>query len=109
MDTKFLIDLKNEIQSIDKIHHIKILKILKNNGIKFSENRNGIFINMNTFNQKTVIDINKTLLYIKEQEKNLKDIENIKQELSKDYFLSNNKVLKDNSTTNTNTNNVTKL
>ena len=107
MDTKLLIDLKNEIQSIDKIHHIKILKILKNNGIKFSENRNGIFINMNTFNNQTIIDINKTLLYIKEQEKNLKDIENIKQELNNDYFLTSNKVLKDNSTNNTN--NVTKF
>ena len=107
MDTKLLIDLKNEIQSIDKIHHIKILKILENNGIKFSENRNGIFINMNTFNQKTIMDINKTLLYISEQEKNLKDIENIKQELNKDFFLTNNKVLKDNSTNNAN--NVTEL
>ena len=107
MDTKLLIDLKNEIESIDKIHHIKILKILKNNGIKFSENRNGIFINMNAFNQKTIIDINKTLLYINEQEKNLKDIENIKQELNNDYFLNNSKVLKDNSTNNTN--NVTKI
>ena len=107
MDTKLLIDLKNEIESIDKIHHIKILKILETNGIKFSENRNGIFINMNTFNQKTIMDINKTLLYISEQEKNLKDIENIKEELNKDYFLTNNKVLKDNSTNNAN--NVTKL
>ncbi len=107
MDTKLLIDLKNEIQSIDKIHHIKILKILTNNGIKFSENRNGIFINMNTFNQKTLIDINKTLLYINEQEKNLKDIENIKQELNNDFFLNDNKLLKDNSTNNTN--NVTKF
>ena len=53
------------------------------------------------------MDINKTLLYISEQEKNLKDIENIKQELNKDYFLNNTKVLKDNSTNNTN--NVTKL
>ena len=102
MDTKLLIDLKNEIESIDKIHHIKILKILKNNGIKFSENRNGIFINMNVFNQNTIGDINKTLLYIREQEKNLKDIENIKQELNNDYFLDNNKVLKDNSTNNAN-------
>ena len=102
MDTKLLIDLKNEIQSIDKIHHIKILKILKNNGIKFSENRNGIFINMNAFNENTIRDINKTLLYIRVQEKNLKDIENIKKELNHDYFLTNNKVLKDNSTNNAN-------
>ena len=55
-----------------------------------------------TFNQKTIMDINKTLLYISEQEKNLKDIENIKNELNNDYFLTNNKVLKDNSTNNAN-------
>lgn len=86
-----LISLKNQIENLDKIHHIKILNILKNNDIKYSENRNGIFINMNSFNEQTIDEINKILLYIKNQEKNLIDIENIKQELSNDYFVNDNK------------------
>ena len=98
MDTKHLIDLKNQIESLDKIHHVKVFKILKDNNIKFSENRNGIFINMTSFNESTVKEIEKTLLYIKEQEKNLKDIEAFKNELNKDYFINNDKQIKANST-----------
>jgi len=102
MDTEKLIQLKNQIENLDKIHHVKILKILKDNKIKFSENRNGIFINMISFNEKTIDDIKKTLLYIKEQEKNLKDIESIKKELNKDYFINNNKPIKANNSSNVN-------
>ena len=86
-----LISLKNQIECLDKIHHIKILNILKNNSIKYSENRNGIFVNMNSFDNNTIEKINKILLYIKNQEKSLIDIENIKNELSKDYFVNDNK------------------
>ena len=88
--------LRNQIESLDKIHHIKILKIIKENEIKFSENRNGIFINMNALNDKTILEIVKMLDYIKEQEKNLTDIEKIKEELNKDYFENSNKDIKDN-------------
>ena len=102
MDTKNLVDLKNQIEELDKIHHVKILKILKTNQIKFSENRNGIFINMTSFNKKTIDEINNTLLYIKKQEKNLKDIEKIKKELNNDYFKNNNKAIKANTTSNVN-------
>ena len=102
MDIKKLNDLKVQIENLDKIHHVKILKILKDNKIKYSENRNGIFINMTTFNDKTIEDVEKTLLYIKEQEKNLKDIESYKKELNKDYFKNNNKTVKANTTLNVN-------
>ena len=88
--------LKNEIEEIEKIHHLKIFKIIKNNNIKYSENRNGIFINMNSFDKKTINEIKDTLLYIKEQEKHLKDIENLKKEINKDYFNKNNKAVKEN-------------
>ena len=86
-----LIKLKNDIEKLDKIHHLKILEIIEKNSIKYSENRNGIFINMNSFNAKTVSDIKNELKYIKEQEKNLNDIEKVKKELNKDYFKNNNK------------------
>jgi hypothetical protein len=86
MNVHKITQLKNDIEKIDKIHHIKIFKILKENNIKFSENRNGIFINMNSFNDKTIKTIENTLLYIKEQEKNLKDVESKKNELKDDFF-----------------------
>ena len=46
---------------------------------------------MNSFNEKTIEEIEKTLKYIKNQEKSLQDIENIKDEINKDYFENDNK------------------
>lgn len=91
MDSGKLIVLKEQIENLDAFHHNKILKILVKNDIKYSENRNGVFVNMNSFNENTIKDIEKTLSYIKNQEKNLQDIENIKEEINKDYFENDNK------------------
>lgn len=89
-------NLKNQIESLEKIHHIKILDVLKKNSIKYSENRNGIFVNMNSFNKKTINEITNILQYIKNQEKHLMDIETIKEEITKDYFVNDNKDNKNN-------------
>lgn len=86
MDTAKLVVLKEQIENLDAFHHNKILKVLVKNNIKYSENRNGIFVNMNSFNKNTVKEIENTLQYIKNQEKSLQDIENIKEEINKDYF-----------------------
>ena len=91
MDTAKLVVLKEQIENLDAFHHNKILKILVKNNIKYSENRNGIFVNMNSFNKNTINDIEKTLSYIKNQEKSLQDIEKIKNEINKDYFENDNK------------------
>ena len=97
MDVNKLQKIKNEISKLDKIHHLKIFKLLKENEVKFSENRNGIFINMATINEKTLEQLAKTLIYIKEQEQELKDIETYKKDLENDFFIKNKQV-KDNST-----------
>ena len=91
MDTAKLVVLKEQIENLDAFHHNKILKILVKNNIKYSENRNGIFVNMNSFNKNTIDQIEKTLLYIRTQEKSLQDIEKIKKEINKDYFENDNK------------------
>ena len=88
MDIGKLVVLKEQIENLDAFHHNKILKVLIKNNIKYSENRNGIFVNMNSFDEN---EIKKTLLYITKQEKSLQDIENIKEEINKDYFENDNK------------------
>lgn len=91
MDTGKLVVLKEQIENLDAFHHNKILKVLIKNNIKYSENRNGIFVNMTSFDENTVNEIKNTLLYITKQEKSLQDIENIKEEINKDYFENDNK------------------
>ena len=82
--------LKQKIESLSKIHQKKILKILIKNKIKYSENRNGCFINMNLFNQSIIDNINKELIYISQQEKNLNEIEEIKNTLNNNFFIKQN-------------------
>ena len=91
MDPNRLIKLKTEIENIHKIHHVKILQILINNKIKFSENRNGIFVNMNGITNKTIKELQKILLYISEQEKTLNDVEKEKSFYQTNYFKNSNK------------------
>ena len=103
MNVEKLNGLKNVVDNLDKIHHLKIFKVLKDNNVIFSENRNGIFTNMNSFNEKTIRDIEITLQYIKQQEKHLKDIETIKDDLKLDFFIQNTKEVKDKTTNKVNT------
>lgn len=104
MNIEKLNNLKNIVDNLDKTHHLKIFKVLKDNNVIFSENRNGIFTNMNSFNEKTIRDIEITLQYIKKQEKHLKDIETIKDDLKLDFFIQNTKEVKDKTTNKVNTN-----
>lgn len=82
----FLKFLKIKIESLDKCHHSKIFQIILNNNLQFSENRNGIFINMNLLNKNIVNDITEYIKYVNQQEKNLKEVENIKLDFKKDFF-----------------------
>ena len=91
MEKLNLISLKNKIEKLEKTHHTKILQVLIKNNVKYSENRNGIFINMNSLNKETLDEINVTLDYISEQEKTINDIEKLKSNLNENYFKNNNK------------------
>jgi hypothetical protein len=82
----YLKKLKIKIESLDKCHHSKIFEICVKNHLQFSENRNGIFINMNLLTESIVNDFIKYINYVTQQEKNLKEIENIKMDFKKDFF-----------------------
>ena len=83
--------LKQTIEKMDVIHHKKIFSILKDNNINISENRNGSFINITNLDNKIIEQLNEYIYYIKKQEKTLIDVENLKQELQKDFFDKDNK------------------
>ena len=84
-----LIDLKKIIESMEAIHHPKILEILKTNNIHISSNRNGCFINMNNFNEDILFKLNNFINYINIQEQTLGAVEKQKTDLNNTFF--NNK------------------
>tara|TARA_Y100000741_G_C18261421_1_gene560667 strand:+ start:5140 stop:5439 length:300 start_codon:yes stop_codon:yes gene_type:complete len=91
MNTADLINLKKNIENIDQSHHIEIFRIFQENNISYSENRNGIFINMNNIPEDVLIKINKFLTYIKTQEQHLDNVEKLKSDYKDNYFNKHNK------------------
>jgi hypothetical protein len=87
--------LKQTIESMDSVHHPKILEILKNNNIHVSSNRNGCFINMNHFTDNINDQLNDFINYINIQEKTLGAVENAKKDIKDEYFNNNKKDNKD--------------
>jgi len=84
-----LVKLRDQIEKMNSIHHIKFFEILSKNDITFSENRNGIFFNMNLLNNKIVKQLNKYIEYINKQESNLKLAEKLKQDFHNEFFKDN--------------------
>lgn len=84
-----LIYIRDTIQKMNKVHHIKFFEILKNNNIPYSENRNGIFFNMNLIDSKIVSQISDYINYVEKQEDNLKETEKLKNVLEKEFFKDN--------------------
>jgi hypothetical protein len=64
MNNKDLKELREIINGLDICEHTEIFKILINNNIKYTENSNGIFVNMNKLNDSCIRDINLFLTFI---------------------------------------------
>tara|TARA_B100000513_G_C11775034_1_gene142724 strand:+ start:82 stop:366 length:285 start_codon:yes stop_codon:yes gene_type:complete len=78
--------LKNVIETLDKKHHIHILKIIYDSKEKYSENKNGTFINLSNLSQETLSKIVKQLTYIKQQNITLDIIESVKKDIKLEHF-----------------------
>ena len=79
--------IKQKIESMDKMHHIEILKIMKKNpSTKLNENKSGVFINLAFLPQETMTEVQEYLNYIQDQESSLKSMESQKETFKSAYF-----------------------
>ena len=83
--------LKDKIEKLEKFHQIKILEILIENKIPFTENRNGVFINMIKIKPNIILKIKEYLLYVSNQNLHLESTEKLKKQLKHNYFNKDNK------------------
>lgn len=77
MDIKKVID---DIEDMTKEHHIEIFKILTSYDIKYTENNNGIFINISSMNPECLKKINDYVFFINENNKKLIEFEQVKED-----------------------------
>jgi len=89
-----LVTLKSKIENLTKKQQLEILKIIMKIDVSISENNNGIFFNLSSLSSEQLININKYIDYVSDQEKTLQEMEVIKCELSDAFFNSNNKSIK---------------
>jgi len=81
-----LIDFKNKIELLDEHHQIEIMRILDNNNISLSENKNGTFINLSDVSPLILLKIEEYLNFVNIQNNELDKDENIKNDFMEKYF-----------------------
>tara|TARA_Y100001936_G_scaffold188150_1_gene186278 strand:+ start:243 stop:533 length:291 start_codon:yes stop_codon:yes gene_type:complete len=81
--------LRDNIETMERIHQIHIFKILKENQIEFTENSNGVFVNMTLLDDTTLKQINSFIKYVNLQQKQLESIEDIKAQYQKEFYKDN--------------------
>ena len=81
-------NIKNKIESMDKLHHIEILKILKKSScIKLNENKSGIFVNLSFLSTNTLDEIKEYIHYINVQETSISHLETQCDEFKNTFFI----------------------
>lgn len=78
--------LKDKIESLPKIYHIEIGKMLNAYRVHLNENQNGIFVNLSTLSPEIADKLNEYVNHIELQEQILKIDETEKEELKDTYF-----------------------
>lgn len=78
--------MKDRVEALNQHHQIQILKIMTQDNVGMTENKNGSFINLTNVDDAVISKINNYLSYVDEQETQLKEIENQKTELTKQFF-----------------------
>ena len=72
--------LKQDIECLSKAKHIELLRILKENNIEYSENKNGIFFNLSELSPLVIKKIYDFTNYLNQQEELLHSIEKKREE-----------------------------
>lgn len=81
-----LIKLRDKIENLQKEKHIDIFKIFKDKDIPFSENKNGIFINLTNIPNNVIEEVKKHIHYLENQENMINEMEIQKNEYKKSFF-----------------------
>jgi DNA-binding cell septation regulator SpoVG len=92
MDNTSLLKIRDEVEKMEKIHQINILKIFKKHNIDITENSNGIFVNMTILGSDILEEINSYISYVNLQQNQLNKIEQDKERYKKEFYKDNKAV-----------------
>jgi len=78
--------LRDKIELLTAFHQIEILRILHTKKVTFSENKNGVCLNLTYVSPDIIDTISEYIIYVYKQESQLNEIEEKKIVLSNQYF-----------------------
>lgn len=82
----YLMSLKDGIENMPVVHQIEVLRILHAKHTQINENKNGVFVNITKLNNELLQELYDYMKYVINQEKQLSEIEDQKQSLTKEFF-----------------------
>ena len=88
MDSFVLTSIRDQIEKMDKIHQLHVLKIFKKYDIDFTENSNGIFVNMTILSEAIINEITSYISYVNLLQKLLNKLEQDKERYKKEFYTS---------------------
>ena len=86
-----LYNIKHFIELLNKQRQIEVLKILTDNNIQISENKNGSFVNLTLLPVNIIEKLKEFTIYIKEQDISFEEIEDVKKDFKSSFFSSTSK------------------
>ena len=84
--TESLEMLRDNIEALPVFHQTEVLRILYKNHITFSENKNGVFLNLSYVNLDVIHKISEYVTFVQNQESQMCEFEKKKMTLSNQYF-----------------------
>lgn len=78
--------LRDKIELLTIFNQTEIFRIMFTNKVTFSENKNGVFINLTYVDADVIEKISEYIVYVSKQESHLNEVEDKKTFLSNQYF-----------------------
>lgn len=85
MEYSKMVDIRNKIEGLTKIHQIEVLRILHKDSVVMNENQYGVHINLANVNIDTMNTITTYLQYAIDQEHTLYRTEQKKDDFKKEF------------------------
>ena len=83
MNTDMVKTLRDTIQTFSKEKQLDVFKLCRAKDIFYTENKNGVFINLTELTTDQLYELQKHVNYINIQEKQINEVEKQKSEMTK--------------------------
>ena len=90
-ETDKLQQIKEIIETMNKSYQLEILKLFVTESCAFSENNNGVFINLSELDSKIIYKLEKYIDFVYKQQNQFETVENQKDNIKEEFFNTDKK------------------